>query len=106
MDEVIFLLEAVNKINKIGDPVKDILKQKRYATVKSIRQSEVYQAGAIGLKPEIMVEIWKFEYSKEQFLEYENRTYKVIRTYERSDEKIEITCTSVANSEVNAYGST
>ena len=106
MDKVIYLLEAVNSTNQIGDPIKTLTKRKRYAQTNSIRQSEVYQAGAVGLKPEIMFEIWAFEYNQEQFLEYNGKNYKIIRTYKRNDEKIELTCISVANSEVNAYGNT
>ena len=38
------------------------------------------------------------------FLEYKERNYKIIKTYERkTDEKIELTATSVTNKEVNAY---
>lgn len=56
------------------------------------------------MKPEIKFAIWKYEYNDEMFLEYKERNYKIIKTYERkTDEKIELTATSVTNKEVNAY---
>lgn len=107
MYEEIFLLEAVNTENSIGDPIRKLTKKERYAEKLEIGQREFYQAAATGLKPEIKFAIWKFEYENEMFLEYQGRNYKIIKTYERkTDEKIELTCTSVTNKEVIAYGST
>ena len=107
MDKIIYLLKTKNSVNEIGDPIKTIEKVKRYAEVESVRQSEVYQAAAVGLKAEIMAVIWKFEYNREMFFEYEGKNYKIIRTFVRKkEEKIELTGTSVSNSEVKAYVNT
>lgn len=104
MDEIIYLLQTTNTVNNIGDPIKTLTKNRRYAEKLEIGQREFYQAAATGLKPEVKFAIWKFEYSDEMFLEYKNRNYKIIKTYERkTDEKIELTCTSVTNKEVMAY---
>ncbi len=105
MDEIIYLLKTINTENKIGDAIKELIKEERYAKKLEIGQREFYQAATTGLKPEVKFEIWKFEYNNEMFLEYENRNYKIIKTYERKiDEKIELTCTSITNKEVMAYG--
>lgn len=107
MDELIYLLQSVNEENKIGDPIKKLVKKDRYAEKIEIGQREFYQAAATGLKPEVKFAIWKFEYNNEMFIEYEGINYKIIKTYERkTDEKIELTCTSITNKEVEAYGST
>lgn len=106
MDKIIYLLSEVVEENSIGDVIRNMKKNKRYAEVNSIRQSEAYQAAAVGLKPEIMCVIWKFEYNNEQFLIYEDKEYRITRTYIREDEKIELTCTAKVNNEVNCYGST
>lgn len=107
MNEIIYLLQTKNTTNLIGDPIKKITKQKRYAEKIEVGQKEFYQAFATGLKPELKFAIWKFEYDNEMFLEYNNRNYKIIKTYERkTDEKIELTCTSITNKEVEAYGNT
>lgn len=104
MDKIIYLLEPSTDVNEIGDPINTMKKKMRYAEVESIRQSEAYQAAAVGLKPEIKCIIWKFEYNNEQYLLYNNVEYKISRTYETKDEKIELTCIAKVNNEVNAYG--
>lgn len=107
MDELIYLLETKNTENTIGDPIRELTKKERYAEKLEIGQREFYQAAATGFKPEIKFAIWNFEYNDEMFLEYKNRNYKIIKTYERkTDEKIELTCTSITNKEVMAYGNT
>lgn len=107
MDEVIYLLQAKNLTNDIGDPIKTLEKKKRFAEKLEIGQREFYQAAATGLKPEIKFVIWKWEYNDEMYFEYKGRNYKIIKTYERKiDEKVELTGTSVTNKEVMAYGST
>lgn len=107
MDEVIYLLQAKNSTNDIGDPIKTLEKKKRFAEKLEIGQREFYQAAATGLKPEVKFTIWKWEYKDEMYFEYKSRNYKIIKTYERKiDEKIELTGTSVTNKEVMAYGST
>ena len=107
MNEVIYLLQAKNSTNDIGDPIKTLEKKKRFAEKLEIGQREFYQAAATGLKPEVKFAIWKWEYKDEMYFEYKSRNYKIIKTYERKiDEKIELTGTSVTNKEVMAYGST
>lgn len=107
MNEVIYLLTSENQENKIGDPIRKIAKKKRFAEKLEIGQKEFYQAAATGFKPEVKFLIWKFEYSGEMFLEYKERNYKIIKTYERkTEEKIELTATSTTNKEVMAYGNT
>nr|DAM54109.1 MAG TPA: head closure knob [Caudoviricetes sp.] len=104
MNEVIYLLQIENTENEIGDPLRIPKKIKRYAEKLEIGQKEFYQAATTSLKPEIKFAIWKYEYNDEMFLEYKERNYKIIKTYERkTDEKIELTATSVTNKEVNAY---
>lgn len=104
MNEVIYLLKIKNDENEIGDPLRIPEKIKRFAKKLEIGQREFYQAAATSLKPEVKFEIWKQEYSNEMFFEYKGTNYRIIKTYEReTDEKVELTGTSVANKEVIAY---
>lgn len=106
MDEIIYLLEAKNTVNDIGDPIKELTKTKRFAEKMEIGQKEFYQAATTGLKPEVKFSIWSFEYNDEMYFEYKGRNYKIIKTYlKKIEEKIELTGTSVTNKEVLAYGS-
>jgi SPP1 family predicted phage head-tail adaptor len=84
--------------NDLGDPIK--VPQKNdyiFAEEKSVRQSEFYQAAANGLRPEIVLEVNTFEYNGEPMLEYNGKTYDIIRTFKKDNEKIELVCQGVVN---------
>jgi SPP1 family predicted phage head-tail adaptor len=96
--EVIKLVSAVETANAMGDPVKVLTKSADiFADKKSIRQSEFYQAAAVGLRPELTFVIRTIEYDQEPMLEHNSKTYNIIRTYEKDDELIELVCSGVVN---------
>ena len=74
----------------MGDSITTSEKRLVFANKKSIRQSEFYQAQATGLKPELTFEIHLFEYADEPKLQYENKTYKIIRTFENGETLIDM----------------
>lgn len=102
-DTSIYLLTFTKTINDIGDQVKTPVPRKIFATKKSIRQSEFYQAQGTDLKPEIMFEIWLADYQDEHFLTYEKRPgdgqqqYTILRTFEPNNDRIELVCGRVIN---------
>lgn len=68
------------------DTTKDV-----FAQVKSIGESEFYQAAASGLKPEVKFVIADYlDYSDEKEVEWNGKRYNVLRTY-RKDNTLEIT---------------
>ena len=106
MEGTIYLLKKTSKKNQIGDPINTVEEIKRIAEIRSIGQKEAYQASARGLKLEFMAIIWKFEYDNEEVLKYKGKEYRIQRTYERDDERIELSCGNLVNNEENIYGST
>lgn len=106
MDKIIYLLQNTTDTNTMGDIINTIKEIKRYAEIESIGQRQFYQAAAVGLKPEFVCTIWKFEYNNEEYLKYKGKQYKITKTYERDDEKIELTCSSQVNNEEDMYGNT
>ncbi|WEK53323.1 MAG: phage head-tail adapter protein [Candidatus Cohnella colombiensis] len=62
------------------------------ANKKSVRQSEFYQAAAVGIKPEIVFEVQSIEYNDEPKLKHNEIIYYIIRTFSKNDEKIELIC--------------
>lgn len=96
-NDVITLLKETNTINEYGDTVKTFTERQVFAEVKSIGQSEFYQAEAVGLKPEIKFLIADFaDYENEKALKYTpfggvEETYTVLRTY-RNKINLEIVC--------------
>jgi len=68
------------------------IRRKRYCTVKSIGQTEAYQARGIGLNPELKIILaHDFEYTDEAQLEYNGERYDILRTYVTETDGIELT---------------
>lgn len=75
-----------------------------YCNKKSVRQSEFYQAQAQGLKPELVVEVKQFD--NETHFRFNEKLYRIIRSYTKSDEIIELVLTStLVENEANIDGS-
>jgi len=96
-DSVIKLMKETNTVNEYGDTVQSFTERNVFAEVKSIGQSEFYQAEAVGLKPEIKFLIADFaDYQDEKCLKYTpfggtEEIYTVLRTY-RNKINLEIVC--------------
>ena len=76
------------------DPTESL--RKVYCTVKSVGQTEVYQANAIGLNPTLkLILAHAFEYQGEKQLIYNEERYDIIRTYVNEGDQIELTIQKV-----------
>jgi len=94
--DVIYLISETSTTNDIGDVIKVPNEKMVFANKKSIRQSEFYQAQTNGLKPELTFEIYSFEYENEPKVKFNNKTYSIIRTFEKG-ETLELICEGVVN---------
>lgn len=99
MNEIINLIRFEIIINRFGDQVREKHERTVFATLRSVRQSEFYQAQTVGMKPEIVFVLQDYlDYQGEDYIEYkafnseEWILYKVLRTY-RTDNSLEIVCT-------------
>ena len=96
-NEIIKLMTKTETTNEYGDAVKTFMERQIFAEVRSISQTEFYQAQALGLKPEIKFVIADFlDYRGEKQLKYTpfgetEQIYDVIRTY-RDKINLEIVC--------------
>ena len=96
-NEVIKLVSVKKEVNEYGDMVPTESEKQVFAELKSIGQSEFYQAQAVGLKPEIKFVIADYlDYENEPVIRYaaycgEEEDYSVIRTY-RTGNELEIVC--------------
>lgn len=94
--DVISLISETYTENDIGDFIPVETYTEVFASKKSIRQSEFYQAQAAGLKPSIAFDVRSVEYNDEKLLEYDGKKYGIMRAYDRS-EFIELICEGVVN---------
>lgn len=64
-----------------------------YCDVKSITQTEWFEAGRNGIEhPAFVFIIYSYEYSGEEIVEYEGQLYGVFRTYRGRNEDLELHC--------------
>jgi SPP1 family predicted phage head-tail adaptor len=97
-DQIIKLIDETTSTNEYGDVISKQTERIVFAELKSIGQSEFYQAHAVGLKPELKFVIADFlDYQNEKLLKFREfgspreEIYSVIRTY-RADNGLEIVC--------------
>lgn len=97
-DNVIKLVSEVKTTDEYGDTQVTKNEKVVFAELKSIGQSEFYQAQAVGLKPEIKFVLPDYlEYSNEQIVRFQEfgkdteEEYTVLRTY-RNNNLIELVC--------------
>lgn len=57
-----------------------------------VAQTEFFQAGRAGIKPSCLLVVSVFDYSNQEKLMYNDKIYSIYRTYERTDEKVELYC--------------
>jgi SPP1 family predicted phage head-tail adaptor len=96
----VVLLKGENSFseNDIGDTIEFPSNPRQvFANRKSISQTEFYQAAATGLKPEIKFEVRTIEYQGERLLEFNNRDYTILRTYDKNGEITELVCSGLVN---------
>ena len=98
MYTAINLCKKTQTINAYGDLVTVWTKRQVYAEEMSVGMSEVYQAMAVGYKPEVKFRLENFlDYQGEEVVEYapfmSSDTYilRVLRTY-RDGDRMELVC--------------
>ena len=95
--DVINLVSIATTENDMGDIIEVETKREVFADKKSIRQNEFYQAAATGLRPELMFIIRSIEYEQEPRLEFNSKTYNIIRAYDKDGELTELVCQGLVN---------
>ena len=95
--EIGYLCAKTEKLDTLGKPNKTFEKKEVFCNVKGVKRNEFYQAQAQGYRPELCVEIREADYEREGHFEYDERMYRVIRTYPVKNECIELICQSLVN---------
>ena len=102
--DVCYLIAESPKAHGIFDAPEET-KRKVYCTVKSVGQTEVYQANAVGLNPELkLILAHAFEYKGEKLAEFREERYDIIRTYVNEADGIELTVQKVTGNAAEVDG--
>lgn len=91
-NQVLSLLAIAEGTDARGEITETETSRQVYADQQSVRQSEFYAAMTAGMKPEIMFVVRACDYQGEQALLHEGQCYKVIRTYSKDGETMELVC--------------
>lgn len=93
--DVGYLCKKVETLDKLRKPQKSFKKRLVYCNEKGVKRSEFYQAQAQGYKPELCVELKAIEYHQEEYFEFDEKMYRVLRTYPVKNECVELTCVAL-----------
>jgi hypothetical protein len=105
-----YLCKEKTELDRFRKPHKEYEETPVYCNKKSVRQSEFYQAQAQGYKPEAVFEIRAFEFNGATHFRHAaandpgGKLYRIIRTYERGGDIMELTCTAIVSSPPTAGG--
>lgn len=97
-DNELILIGYTIDYDEIGQGIKKPTEKKILCAIKSVSRNEFYAAAQAGLKPEITFIIHAYEYNGEKEVEFEGEKYKVIRTYMKDFEEMELVCEKVIGS--------
>lgn len=97
-DQIIKLIGTTTTTDEYADRVSRETERTVFAELKSIGQSEFYQAHAVGLKAELKFVLADYlDYQNEKLLKFkdyndtEEQIYTIIRTY-RAGTELELVC--------------
>lgn len=90
MDSAVYLIVPQRTKNDIGAYVKSPSDEKRrvLCKVKSVSMNEFYAGAQKGLRPDYVLEMQSINYRGERYVEYNQETYQVIRTFHREDDDV------------------
>lgn len=90
------LISLCTKVEQDGPfPTSTLNKKQVFALIHSIGMREFYQSQGTNTRVDIKFIIYASDYNNEEIIEYKDKLYKVIRTYQAGLEKIEVTCVVV-----------
>lgn len=91
-------------MNEIITLLNDIGRRKVFCSLRSIGQSEFYQAYATDYRPELKFVLADYlDYNGETLIEYDGVVYSVIRTF-RTGQELEIVVARASAEEAEMYG--
>lgn len=93
-DDELILISMQYTSDEIGNQVPNLERRAVLCYVRSIGRSEFYAAATTDLKPEVAFVVNKWDYNKENVVEYNGERYKVLREFPfpGTHEEIELTC--------------
>lgn len=89
--DIVELVGFTVELDELLQEVKTPVKKQVFANKRSVSQTEFFNGGQGGLRPQYQFEIRLSEYSDESELIFNGKTYSIYRVYEKG-ENIELYC--------------
>lgn len=89
---VINLIKQIRTQDEILQWTSTETSRQVFCDVRSITQTEWFEAGRLGIKPSFIFVMNRNEYEGEEIVEFEGKRYGVYRTYATRNESIELYC--------------
>lgn len=90
--EIKLVRKNENIVDDWGNPVENTEEWIVFAERMSVTSAEFYRASNQGLKPNFVFEIYEDEFRDADLVIYEGIEYSIIRTYQRTLDKLELIC--------------
>lgn len=81
--------------DELLQPIFEEQKEEIACNKRSLTRSEFYFAAQADMKPSMVLEVHSFEYKNQNYLEFNGKRYKVLKTFDKSPEIIELTCEAI-----------
>lgn len=92
--DIITLCKISETPNTQGYLVSQIVSSRDvYAEKHSLARGEFYGAAQAGIEVTTAFKMYSDEYDDEQLIKHKGKSYKVIRTFDKNDGYVDITCT-------------
>ncbi len=89
-DDVCLLISERFEEDELAQQIPVETSRQVLCTVGNITRAEFFEAGRNGLKPAIMLKVFRGDYEGESVLEFHDERYNIYRTYATHDEQIEL----------------
>ena len=84
------LIKQTYQTDGIGQKVPVETEKEVFCSVSSVSGSEWFEAGRNGIKPEVKIAMFCYDYEGEKIAELDGTRYSIYRTYQAKHEIIEI----------------
>lgn len=92
LDDVCSLLSITTTKDNLGQFIETEKPYMVFCSKFSITRAEFNTAGQLGFKPDLMLVVDCDSYSNEKLLEYQDKTYSIYKTFQRTDSFTELYC--------------
>lgn len=90
--DVVILQDVQTDTDEEGYPRESVTQRRVYADVQSVKRTEFYAAKQLGIDLAITVKVRYGDYSGQERLSFQGRTYKVERAYTKAREFYTLEC--------------